>query len=237
MVGEITFDNVEFSYDEGPAVLSGLSLQICPGETVALVGVSGSGKSTVANLVSCPHLDVAAGAVPVDPHHVRDVTLASLRRQIAVVFEECFLFSESVRANIAYGKPDATAEQVEAAARAAEAHEFIAELPFRGYDTVVGESGTTLSGVSATALSLTARQGQSPLSPDDGVVTARRQLRNELMPLGRSCGRLNLLSGCVGLAVGDVRPDGFGEEEALFEHDADLALKRGERHVAHVVAV
>ena len=111
---------------------------------MAFVGVSGSGKSTVANIVP-RFYDVTAGAVRIDGHDVREVTLASLRRQIGVVFEECFLFSESVRANIAYGKPDATAEQVEAAARAAEAHGFIEELP-RGYDTVVGERGLTLSG-------------------------------------------------------------------------------------------
>jgi ATP-binding cassette subfamily B protein len=144
VAGEITFEDVEFSYGEGPAVLSGFSLRVSPGETVAFVGVSGSGKSTVANIVP-RFYDVTAGAVRIDGHDVREVTLASLRRQIGVVFEECFLFSESVRANIAYGKPDATAEQVEAAARAAEAHGFIEELP-RGYDTVVGERGLTLSG-------------------------------------------------------------------------------------------
>ncbi|MGO9583888.1 MAG: ABC transporter ATP-binding protein [Acidimicrobiales bacterium] len=144
IVGEVVFDNVGFSYDDGAPVLSELSLRIEPGETVALVGPSGSGKSTVANLAP-RFYDVTAGAVRIDGHDVREVTLASLRRQIGVVFEECFLFSDTVRANIAYGKPDATFEQIEAAARAAEAHDFIGELP-RGYDTVVGERGLTLSG-------------------------------------------------------------------------------------------
>jgi ATP-binding cassette subfamily B protein len=144
IVGEVVFDNVDFSYEDSAPVLSELSLRIAPGETVALVGPSGSGKSTVANLVP-RFYDVTAGAVRIDGHDVRHVTLASLRRQIGVVFEECFLFSDTVRANIAYGKPDATFEQIEAAARAAEAHDFIEELP-RGYDTVVGERGLTLSG-------------------------------------------------------------------------------------------
>jgi ATP-binding cassette subfamily B protein len=144
LAGEIVFDDVGFSYDDGPPVLRGVSLQIQPGETVAFVGPSGSGKSTLANMVP-RFYDAVSGTVRVDGHDVRDVALASLRRQIGVVFEECFLFSDTVRANIAYGRPDATFEEIEAAARAAEAHKFIEELP-RGYDTVVGERGLTLSG-------------------------------------------------------------------------------------------
>ena len=103
---------------------SGFDLHIAPGERVAIVGPSGSGKSTLAMLVS-RFYDPTAGTVSVDGHDVRDVTLHSLRRQVGVVFEESFLFSDSVRANIAYGRPDATDEQIEAAARAAQAHEFI----------------------------------------------------------------------------------------------------------------
>ncbi len=144
LAGEIVFDNVELSYDGGPLVLQGIDLRIAPGETVALVGRSGSGKSTMAMTVP-RFYEVTAGTVRVDGHDVRDVALASLRRQIGVVFEDCFLFSDTVRSNIAYGNPGATQEQIEAAARAAEAHGFIAELP-RGYDTVVGERGLTLSG-------------------------------------------------------------------------------------------
>jgi ATP-binding cassette subfamily B protein len=144
IVGEVVFDKVGFSYGDGPAVLSELSLRLAPGETVALVGPSGSGKSTAANLVP-RFYDVSSGAVRIDGHDIREVTIASVRRQIGVVFEECFLFSDTVKANIAYGKPSATFEEIEAAARAAEAHEFIEELP-RGYETVVGERGLTLSG-------------------------------------------------------------------------------------------
>jgi ATP-binding cassette, subfamily B, bacterial len=142
--GEITFSNVHFQYSDGESVLRGVDLRFEPGERVAIVGPSGSGKSTLAMLVS-RFYDPTGGAVSVDGHDLRDVTLHSLRRQVGVVFEESFLFSDSVRANIAYGRPDATDAQIEAAARAAQAHEFISELP-RGYDTTVGERGLSLSG-------------------------------------------------------------------------------------------
>jgi ATP-binding cassette, subfamily B, bacterial len=142
--GDITYADVSLSYGSGPPVLRGFDLRIGAGERVAIVGPSGSGKSTVAMLVS-RFYDPDAGAVLVDGHDLRGVTLHSLRRQIGVVFEESFLFSDSVRSNIAYGRPDATDEEIEAAARVAQAHEFIMELP-RRYDTVVGERGLTLSG-------------------------------------------------------------------------------------------
>jgi ATP-binding cassette subfamily B protein len=142
--GDIQFSNVHFHYGDGDPVLQGVDLHVEPGERVAIVGPSGSGKSTLAMLVS-RFYDPTEGAVLIDGHDVRDVTLRSLRRQVGVVFEESFLFSDSVRANIAYGRPDATDEQIEAAARAAQAHDFITELP-RGYDTAIGERGLTLSG-------------------------------------------------------------------------------------------
>ena len=142
--GDIQFSNVHFRYGDGDPVLQGVDLHVVSGERVAIVGPSGSGKSTLAMLVS-RFYDPTEGAVLVDGHDVRDVTLRSLRQQVGVVFEESFLFSDSVRANIAYGRPDATDEQIEAAARAAQAHEFITELP-RGYDTAIGERGLTLSG-------------------------------------------------------------------------------------------
>jgi ATP-binding cassette subfamily B protein len=142
--GEIVFDDVTFGYLRDEPVLRGLNLRVAPGETVALVGTSGSGKSTVSLLVP-RFYDVQGGRVAVDGYDVRDVTLDSLRRQIGVVFEDSFLFSDTVRDNIAYGRPDAGAAAVEAAARAAEAHDFIAALP-EGYETVVGERGLTLSG-------------------------------------------------------------------------------------------
>lgn len=142
--GEIVFDQVRFSYAGGPALLDGFDLSIAPGERVALVGASGSGKSTVAMLIP-RFYDVTSGAVRIDGNDVRDVSLSSLRRQIGVVFEESFLFSDTVRANIAFGRPEASDEEVRATARAAQADRFIEELP-DGYDTVVGERGMSLSG-------------------------------------------------------------------------------------------
>jgi ATP-binding cassette, subfamily B, bacterial len=142
--GAVSFDHVTFGYTSTQPVLRDFTLHIAPGETVALVGGSGSGKSTVGLLLP-RFYDVHAGAVTIDGVDVRDATLQSLRRSIGVVFEDSFLFSDSITANIAFGRPDATPAEVETAARAAEAHEFIMQLPF-GYDTVVGEQGLTLSG-------------------------------------------------------------------------------------------
>ena len=142
--GDVSFESVDFAYADGPLVLRDLSLHLAPGETVAMVGRTASGKTTVSRLLP-RFYDVGAGAVKVDGHDVRDLTLASLRSQIGVVLDEPFLFSASIRENIAYGRPEADVGEVEAAARAAGADEFIRELP-AGYDTVVGERGYTLSG-------------------------------------------------------------------------------------------
>ncbi|MFC7931478.1 ABC transporter ATP-binding protein [Streptomyces cinereoruber] len=140
----VEFDDVSFAYEDGRPVLDGFSLEIRPGETVAVVGASGSGKSTVSLLLP-RFYDVSRGAVLVGGHDVRELTLDSLRAAVGLVPEDSFLFSDTVRANIAYGVPDATDEQIETAARAAQADRFIAELP-DGYDTKVGEHGLTLSG-------------------------------------------------------------------------------------------
>ena len=144
VAGAVQFDGVSFGYLRSQPVLRKFDLNVSAGETVALVGASGSGKSTVALLLP-RFYDVQEGSIRVDGYDITDVTLTSLRCQIGVVFEESFLFSDSIRANIAYGKPDATEGEVESAARAAEAHLFISELP-DGYSTVVGERGMTLSG-------------------------------------------------------------------------------------------
>ncbi|WP_320776169.1 ABC transporter ATP-binding protein [Streptomyces sp. CRN 30] len=140
----VEFDDVSFGYEPGRPVLDGLSLTIRAGETLAVVGASGSGKSTVSMLLP-RFYDVTGGAVLVGGHDVRELTLDSLRAAIAPVPEDSFLFSDTVRANIAYGRPDASDEEIEAAARAAQADGFIRELP-DGYGTSVGEQGLTLSG-------------------------------------------------------------------------------------------
>jgi ABC-type multidrug transport system fused ATPase/permease subunit len=142
--GHIRLENVSFEYDVERPVLEDVELDVAPGRTVALIGRTGSGKTTLASLVP-RFYDVSAGRVLVDGHDVRDVQRRTLRREIGVISQDPFLFSASVRDNIAFGTPDAPHDAVEAAARAAQAHDFIAELP-QGYDTVIGERGITLSG-------------------------------------------------------------------------------------------
>ncbi len=142
--GLVELDHVTFGYARSTPVLSDVTLRIAPGETMAFVGAAGSGKSTISLLIP-RFYDVHSGAVRIDGHDVRDLRLDSLRAALGVVFEDSFLFSDTIRANIGYGRPEATDEQIQAAARAAEADGFIRELP-DGYDTVVGERGLTLSG-------------------------------------------------------------------------------------------
>ena len=142
--GEIVFDHVDFSYDPEAPALHDLSLTVPAGKTVALVGPSGAGKSTLLNLIP-RFYDVDGGQVTIDGQNVRDVKLNSLRNAIALVSQEVLLFDDTVRANIAYGKPDANEDEIIAAARHAGAHDFIMELP-NGYDTEVGPRGGKLSG-------------------------------------------------------------------------------------------
>jgi subfamily B ATP-binding cassette protein MsbA len=143
----IDFRDVRFAYDDDSGsreILHGIHLSVAAGEVIALVGPSGSGKSTLMNLLP-RFFDVTSGAILIDGHDVRDLTLASLRRQIGKVTQETVLFNDTVRNNIAYGQPDIPFERIEAAARAALAHDFILRMP-AGYDTVIGERGTRLSG-------------------------------------------------------------------------------------------
>ncbi|WP_458206370.1 ABC transporter ATP-binding protein [Haladaptatus sp. NG-SE-30] len=142
--GRVEYDHVDFAYDEGEQVLSDVTFTADPGETVGLVGPTGAGKSTICKLL--PRLyDVSDGAIRVDGHDVRDVTVESLRGHIGYVGQDTFLFDGTVRENIVYGTFDATDEDIEQAAKAAEAHEFVSNLP-EGYDTRVGERGVKLSG-------------------------------------------------------------------------------------------
>ena len=142
----IEFQNVAFAYDDRPTkpILRDVSFRVAPGEVVAIVGLSGAGKTTLVNLLP-RFYDVTGGAIRIDGLDIRDVTLHSLRSKIGIVTQETVLFDETIASNIAYGSPGVAAADIEAAARAAHAHEFISHLP-AGYDTKIGERGQTLSG-------------------------------------------------------------------------------------------
>jgi len=142
--GQVAFEDVSFSYAENAPALHSISFTVQPGQLVALVGASGSGKSTIINLI-LRFYDVSGGRITMDGVDIRDISLASLRKNIGTAQQDVFLFSTTIRNNIAYGMPDATLEQVTAAAKAAQIHDFIMSLP-DGYETWVGERGHTLSG-------------------------------------------------------------------------------------------
>jgi ATP-binding cassette, subfamily B, bacterial len=142
--GQISFEDVTFEYADGRPVLEGIDLELEPGKAVALIGHTGSGKTTLAALVP-RFYDVSDGRITVDGVDVRDIRVTSLRREVGVVLQDPFLFSATVRENIAFARPDATDQEIERAARHAQADEFVRRLP-EGYDTMIGERGITLSG-------------------------------------------------------------------------------------------
>jgi ABC-type multidrug transport system fused ATPase/permease subunit len=142
--GAVSFHNVSFSYNEKAPVLNNVSFDVRPGQLVALLGGSGSGKTTIINLIS-RFYDVTGGSITIDGTDIRDITLASLRKNVGIAQQDIFLYSATIRDNIAYGVPDATREQVIAAAKTAHIHDFIESLS-KSYDTWVGERGVTLSG-------------------------------------------------------------------------------------------
>jgi ABC-type multidrug transport system fused ATPase/permease subunit len=150
--GELIFDQVHFRYGEGDQVLHAINFTMAPGEMVALVGPSGAGKTSIANLI-CRFYDPFKGHVSVDSYNLRNIKLSSLRRQVAVVLQDSFLFNNTIAENLYYGKPDATEDELIAAARAANAHEFIMQLP-DGYNTEIGERGVRLSGGQKQRLAL-----------------------------------------------------------------------------------
>ncbi len=150
--GRMVFDGVEFRYGTGDKVLHDIGFEMAPGEMVALVGPSGAGKTSIANLI-CRFYDPSRGQITVDGQDLRRIQLSSLRQQVAVVLQDSFLFNNSVAENLLYGKPDATREELIEAARAANAHEFIIQLP-EGYDTEIGERGVKLSGGQKQRLAL-----------------------------------------------------------------------------------
>ena len=144
VMGNIKFNNVKFSYDEKNTVLSNINLDVASGETVAIVGPSGAGKTTLCSIIP-RFYDIDDGKIEIDGKDIRDVTLLSLRKNIGIVQQDVFLFAGTIRENIRYGKLDAGNEEIETAAKLANAHEFIMELP-DGYDTYIGERGVKLSG-------------------------------------------------------------------------------------------
>jgi len=150
--GEVEFDHVCFEYNAGQKILEDISFRVNPGQTVAIVGQTGAGKTSLVKLINRIH-DAPCGSVRVDGKEVRDWNLAALRQQISIIEQDIFLFSRSVADNIAFGRPDATREEIESAARSAQAHEFILTFE-KGYDTVIGERGVTLSGGQRQRLAL-----------------------------------------------------------------------------------
>jgi ATP-binding cassette subfamily B protein len=186
--GEVTFENVSFSYDMISPALKNVSFEVKPGQLVALLGGSGSGKSTVANLLA-RFYDVSEGRICVDDNDIRDITLASLRKNVVTAQQDVFLFSSSIKENIAYGDIDASMEEIVAVSKAAQLHDFIEALP-EGYDTWVGERGDTLSGGEKQRLSIarTLLVNPSVLILDDSTASVDsdtekliRQALNELI--------------------------------------------------------
>jgi ATP-binding cassette subfamily B protein len=141
--GHVRFENVRFGYEDDRPALANINLDVRPGMSVALVGHTGSGKSTIVNLL-CRFYDPLQGRVTIDGVDLRDISLESLRSQIGIVLQDTFIFSGTIRENIRFGRPDATDAEIEAAARAVRAHDFIVQLP-DGYETEVQERGSALS--------------------------------------------------------------------------------------------
>ena len=191
--GEVVYRDVSFSYKDGVPVLTDINLTIKPGESFALVGPSGGGKTTLCQLLP-RFYDVSSGSVSVDGHDVRSVTQSSLRRSIGIIQQDVFMFADTIRENIRYGRPDATDEEVEEAAQRAEIHEEIMAMP-EGYDTYIGERGVMLSGGQKQRVSIARVFLKNPpilildeaTSALDSVTEQRIQASLEALSVGRTC--------------------------------------------------
>jgi ABC-type multidrug transport system fused ATPase/permease subunit len=179
--GEVRFEDVTFGYDPDRRVLKDLSFEVSAGMSVAIVGETGAGKSTLLSLLP-RFYDATDGRVLIDGVDVREMNLDHLRRSVGVVFQETFLFSNTVASNIAFGNPEATPEQIERAARIAAAHEFIANLP-KGYDTVIGEFGCNLSGGQRQRLAIARAVLLEPpiLILDDAMASVDPETEHEIL--------------------------------------------------------
>ena len=251
--GRVRFEGVSFGYDKLSAVLSDIDIDAAPGQVIALLGPTGSGKSTVVNLIP-RFYDVTAGRITIDGTDLRDVTIESLRRNIGIVQQDLFLFIGTIRDNIAYGRPDATQEDVERAAKAARIHEFIVSLPY-GYEEWVGERGVTLSGGQKQRIAIARTLLMDPriLIFDDSTASVDAQTEfliqqalNELMH-GRTtfviAQRLRTVMQADEIIVldhGRVVQRGkhtdLLHQEGLYRRIYDLELKDQEEALGHVVA-
>ena len=238
--GTVEYDNVSFAYGNGVTVLRDVNITIRPGESFALVGPSGGGKTTLCQLLP-RFYDVSAGAVRVDGHDVRSVTQASLRRSIGIIQQDVFMFADTVRENIRYGRPDATDAEVEAAARRAEIHDEIMAMP-NGYDTYIGERGVMLSGGQKQRVSIARVFLKNPpilildeaTSALDSVTEQRIQASLEELSRGRTCiviaHRLSTIRNADRIAV--IEGEGIVEmgthAELMEKNGAYAALQRAQ---------
>lgn len=203
LTGSIVFEKVTFGYHEDKPALRGVSFEARPGQVIGIFGLTGAGKTSLLGLIP-RFYDPSAGRVVADGRDLRDLDLDAYRRQIGIVYQESFLFSNTVAANIAFGHPRATLQEIERAARISSAHEFIMALP-RGYDTVLGEAGVDLSGGQRQRLALARAMLLQPpiLVLDDPTSSVDARTENEIVSALREAmtgrttfvvsGRLNLL--------------------------------------------
>ncbi len=251
--GHVQFEGVSFAYNNLSAVLQGVDIDATPGKVIALLGPAGSGKSTVVNLIP-RFYDVTEGRITIDGTDVRDVTLDSLRKNIGIVQQYVFLFIGTIRDNIAYGRPEATQEDIENAAKAARIHDFITSLPY-GYDEWVGERGVTLSGGQKQRIAIARTLIMDPriLIFDDSTASVDTQTEfliqqalQELMK-GRTtfviAQRLRTIMRADEIVVLDRgrvvqrgRHEELLREEGLYRRIYDLELKDQEEALGHVVA-